>query len=265
MKHWLLSIAGLLLLAGCEAAATPVVAVVQPTNTAEIIATLPPPIRYGLAANINGYLDERGLLEETALVEFLPAGGLLAGYDLIATYGLFDDWQQSPTAHHFALILNTHLAPLDNPTIAQLIRRSVNTQALVNATGIDGAQAAIVEHLPSETIKTELANAGFPDGFQLTFAAMPVPATNNVINQLADSNLQTDRVEANADNISNMLSNNRAHLFLIRWVSEDEQQQWIQVVGEENFIALYTLPISYQADASLTITFTSQGWPLPAR
>ncbi|MDQ7025647.1 MAG: hypothetical protein Q9P01_02530 [Anaerolineae bacterium] len=255
-------------LVGCEAQATPIAAVssVATVEPQFVDVTQPPPMRYGIADHTLPYVTDIGQIREFALVESMPPNPDLTTYDVALAYGIYEGWQQAPISHTVSLIINAQLAPLNNIDIQTLLRQSLNTQAIIDSTGISGLIAAASERLSAAQIRNTLANLGYPDGFRLTVAIEPLPATQTVIQQLTAINLDivTTEIESLAE-AEDILANNRAHVLLIRWQNESERSQWVARVGENFIIDLYTLPISYVARDSITISFTENGWAIADR
>jgi hypothetical protein len=261
MRGFLVFIVAWLLVA-CEAEATPIAFVAEPTGQAEEtapIATNPPNLLYGLFANTEGYVRDLAEMQSRATVETFYDSSRFANYDIVAAYGVFEGWQVSPTTQHLALVINANLAPLDNETIRALIPQAIDSQALIAELAINGMQPGAITSLPNATIRTSLANAAYPDGFQLTVASSPLPGLGILLAQFNASNISVQLIEADT------IADNRAHLLLISWTEEAERAEWILQVGEENFVEIYSLPISYLAKDGIQIEFSENGWPLPLR
>lgn len=256
-----------IILVGCEAQATPIAAVrVETVEPQFIDVTQPPPIRYGIADHTVPYVMDIEQIRAIALVETMPPNPDLTPYDVAVAYGTYEGWQQAPTSHTVALVINAQLSPMDIADIQTLLRQSLNTQAIVDSTGISGLSAAPTETLSTAQIRNTLANSGYPDGFRLTVAIEALPSIETVVQQLANINLEIVVTEIETlGEAENILANNRAHLLLMRWQSANERSQWVERVGENHIIDLYTLPISYVASADVTISFTENGWPIASR
>ncbi len=256
-------------LAACEAPATPLPAVLPPTSTPIPIPTLPPPVRYAFTANTSGYVTSIDEIAKTGLIDHLGDNttdmGVLAGYDIIVTLGRVDGWAQSPASPHAALVMNTTLAPLDSPLAADAVRRSLDPQAVAEKFGIVGLETAPLTPLDSVTIRTQLANGGFPDGLDLILRDQTLPGVPQFIDQWATNGVRVQEASAAHDDLVSLYEQQRAHLFLIAWYTAEERQEWAARVGAENVIDLYTLPISYHAASDLEIRFTKDGFPIGTR
>jgi hypothetical protein len=179
---------------------------------------------------------------------------------------VYEGWQQAPISHHIALVMNPDLSPMDNPEIHTIIQQALNPQALVDIIGIPGLITANNNALPTAELRNQLANLGYPDGFRLTLAAQALPARELVLQQLNAIHLDLTTIDIDSSQQAmDILQNNRAHLLLIRWTNDDQHHSWIEKVGSENLIDLYTLPISYVVAEGLTISFTENGWPIGSR
>jgi hypothetical protein len=124
---------------------------------------------------------------------------------------------------------------------------------------IAGMQAGSLAALPNASIRTSLANMGYPDGFQLSLAASPLLGLGTIIEQLNANNISVQVIEADS------LIENRAHLLLALWTDEAERDEWVSQMGEANVIEIYGLPISYLVKDGIQIEFSENGWPLPSR
>lgn len=256
-------------LAGCEVTATPLPAVLPPTSTPIPIPTLPPPVRYAFTANTVGYVESLDVIQKTGLIDKLGDNttdmGVLAGYDIVVTLGRIEGWAQSPIFPHVALVLNTSLAPLDSPLAADAVRRSLDPQAIAAQFGIAGLDPAALTPLDTITIRTQLANGGFPDGIDLVLRHQTLPGVPQFIDQWAASGVRVQEASAERADIADLYAGKRAHLFLTAWYTPEERQAWEDRVGAENLIDLYILPISYKTTPDLEITFTDDGFPLGVR
>jgi hypothetical protein len=113
-----------LLLVGCEAQATPIALVAEPTGElveASPAATNPPNLLYGLFANTEGYVVDLAEIQSRALVETFYDSNRYVDYDIVAAYGVLEGWELSPIRQHLALVINPNLAPLDNEAIRAFI------------------------------------------------------------------------------------------------------------------------------------------------
>jgi hypothetical protein len=220
------------------------------------------PIRYALAANTAQGVADMTLLERSAQVTTLSGTlnptDLGEKFEIIAAYGTYTDATQSPTSVNYALVINIGLTPLDS--IANLLPQSIDPASITELLGIPGAQPFSKDITMSQTtLRTELANTGWPDGIDILFAndqAVGVDATSTYF---ARSGLRLIPVPRQS-------SMNHTHLALVSWTTDDERQGWVEWAGADSpMIDLFTLPISYWAIPDLTITYSPQGWPVPAR
>lgn len=268
----------IILLAACGPEATPF-PVDLPTPDTAMSASLGTPeaapgvnaapgvIRYALAANIAGLVDDLSLIEQTARVETLAApvnpDDLGSRYDIIAAYGDLPGGQRSPIEHHVALVLNPALSPTNDADIAGILRRAINPQAILPAMTIPGAMPELLESDSPTTLRVELANAGWPDGFDLNLVYDDAPGVEAVIAALQSISIVV--YARQADDALAAFETNQANLALITWSTPEERATWEKREGDANVIPLYTLPISYLAVEGLTITFTPSGWPVAHR
>lgn len=262
----LICIMAVVVISACQPEATPVANVVPPTATVDMIETLAPPIHYVLGSTIQNMDSIRDEIAQSALL--IPASGLteesLLGtdYDIIADYGLIDGWQQSPVVPTVSLIINPNLAPLNDDTIANIIRNGVDGVRIVNQTNISGTLPLAISTIRLTSLKTEFANMGYPDGFELQMGVAEIPHHDAIITELNGLNLDLQITQDTLDNIATQLTNNRLHIALIKWNNVSEKAIWTSAVGEMNVIDLYQLPISYLASPDLNITFSDNGFPI---
>ncbi len=254
----------ILLLAACEQAATPfpVDVVLDTTPTAPPLTTAPAPvaIRYALDSNTTGYAPELENLPASIQLERLTTAmnpaDLGLRYDLMAAYGLWPGATPSPVLSRVGLIINP-IPPLNEPALVRVIEAALDMHTLNTELNLPGMEIAPLER-QNTSLKETLANYGWPDGFDLTFAHELIPGYQQISQQLAAYNIVTRQIPTTD-------ATDRAHLLLVSWQTPDERDQWAQHFGDQTvFLDLYSLPISYWAIDGLPVTFTAAGWPLPA-
>jgi len=252
-------------LAACAPKPTPFPVDIPPTPTATPIPGAPPtPIRYALAANTAGFVADWDLIASSGSIEQLTEAPNPADigtrFEVIAAYGKWAGAAESPILPRVGLVINSTFAPLDDPTVANIVRRALDPAAILINLEIPGAEAAAAETAASITLRTELANVGWPDGFDTILAYEPIPGIAEISSQLAAIGIITKPIA---------LSNStweRTHLAIITWTAPEKRAEWVERAGgESNVIDLYTLPVSYWAAPDLAITFTPGGWPLATR
>ncbi|MEO8395908.1 MAG: hypothetical protein ABI700_23130, partial [Chloroflexota bacterium] len=138
------------------------------------------------------------------------------------------------------LVINTTLPPLDNAALAEIVRRALDPAKIVSALAIPGAQPVAATPVDPLTLRTELANAGYPDGFDLTVSAQIAPGAAAIVQVLAAVGIET-RVVTNPSEV--------VHLILTTAQAADA-------------LPLFTVPLSYRAIDGLSISFTSSGFPI---
>jgi len=256
MKRFLLILLGLFI-AGCEAQATPIAALITPTDTPPPTTVPLPELRYAVASNLVPYA---GNLEQTVAFEVYDSNLPLSEYDVVVAYGVYDGWQQAPQSHRVSLVLNPNLPPFDDATIRGMIPQIIDIQAVLDTIAIPGVQQTAVLTVQSSTVlRTELANAGYPDGFPVTLATEVVPAVDILIGQLSQLALDVRLIEIS----DTVLSDNQAHMLLFMWSQESERATWSAQVGDENVIDLWTMPISYVTAEGIQVEFNENGLPIP--
>jgi len=256
-----------LLIGACsDDAATPFPAQLPTTPTSPPQATDIPPIRYVLGANTIGYVADLAALEAAAQVEqraeSVDPAGLGGAFDLVATYGAYEGWQRSPLTPQAMLVINPDADPL-TPDLADLLRRAINPQPVVDALGIPGVNPAMVMSVSPRALREQLANAGRPDGLQIALGHTFVPGAEAIAAQLDAINVDVRLVAVPADEINAALTAGRVQMALVTWTDPAQQADWRGLFGAAYTADLYNLPISYLAVDGLTINTTPGGWPLP--
>lgn len=263
LAFWLIVIVAVV---SCQPEATPVANVALPTPTEDIIATQPPLIRYVLGEHVQNNAQLREQISENGTI--IPFSSLTeesvpgSDYDVIISYGSIDGWTQSPVLPTVSLVINPRFAPLDDDVIANLIRNSIDTTAIVNNMAINGTIPLASSAIPADSLRTELANMGYPDGFHLQMATDSIPQIFAVESQLSAINIETNPTIRSSAEIFSGIENSRLHLAIILWYTVSDKSRWTTLVGENNVIDLYQLPISYLATPDLSISIADNGFPI---
>ena len=262
-RVWLLALA---LLAACEPDATPLPAFVAATTTPAPATATPGPLRYALTSDTGGSVAEMALLQASAEVVTLGAdeAAELGSYALLAGYGDRPGWARSPVTPRVSLAIGARRTPLDSDAMAEMIVNGLDAAALVAAGGIGGSEPLSVASA-APTTRTTLANAGWPDGFDVTLGDAGLPGAEAAAAQLTALGLRVTRVRLPPDELVPALADGRANLVLIAWTDEAARQALAEAVGAARVVDLYTLPIAFQAADGLRLTFTPGGWPLASR
>jgi len=269
----------LLLFVGCQPVATPV-AVITPTATevpeiAVVTATAvmidveptasAPEIRYGISASMQNTLPDivqLGATGELVILDNMSQPDILGNQaDMLITYGTIEGWQQSPEALQIALIINSEAEPFANPMIANIVRRSINPGSIAQQLQITGLAVGASEAVESLQLRTDLANAGYPDGFVVELGYMPLPGLREIISQFSEVNIDVQSKQMTFKALQADFASGDVHLGLILIKSPEQQQEWITQIGEANVINLYSVPISYQVLPELDVSFTDYGIP----
>jgi hypothetical protein len=153
---------------------------------------------------------------------------------------------------------------LSDPSLLNLLRHSLNPQSIVDSLAIAGAVSDTVEFSPPMAIRTELANAGWPDGLILSMAYAAAPGAAQIAEQLVSVGINAHLSAMTNGDLNTAFNDGIIQAAFITWETPNERQEWVSRFGDANVIDLYTVPISYLAVSGLTITFTPGGWPIPA-
>lgn len=242
-----------LLAAACEPEATPLPVILPTLPSAATATPLPEtqPLRYALAPDVANFLsaDDERLISADALILPLDAppttDALGTDYEILVALSAFPESSEAPAPLRVVLRLNTALAPLDDPEIAAIVRQAVNPQTFASALGFPTEQSG--DTPAPETLRASLANAGYPDGFDLTLATDFTADAETIMQNLSALRLEVRLATADED----------AHLTLTSAPSSAESSSEI--------IELLTVPIYYSAVPGLDVKFTPAGFPIISR
>ena len=239
--------AGLLLLVcACEPTATPLPVNLPTLPPPSPTAGTPAPLRYAVAPDTLPYLSDadRSLISASAQIIPLDTApvteDLGTRYEIVVALGDLPDGTRTDSPLELDLVVNPSLPPLDNPKLVDILRRAIDPQKIVAALHIPGAQAAAAQPSDLLTIRSDLANAGYPDGFDVTVTAAP-----------------------GADALAQLLDAVGIETRIITTVGEATHLTLVSgQTPPANAIPLCTIPISYRAVDGLKINFTPSGFPI---
>lgn len=229
-------------LVACEPEATPLPVNLPTRAVVTDTPAAPQTPRYAIAPDALPYLtaEDRRLISASAeIVPYEETGD----YALVVSLTPLPDGTQAPDPLHLSLIVNTALPPLDAPQIEQIVRMAVDPQQLAQALGIPPDLAGAAPTLTTQALRSDLANAGYPDGFDLTLAAEIPSIAGNLAAQLAAVGIQARIVPAGEP----------AHLTLTTGALSPQA------------IPLLYLPVYFRAQEGLTVTFAPSGFPIIRR
>jgi hypothetical protein len=250
LRFGLVCLAALLLFCACapEPTPLPVILPTLPPSTATpaLDATLAP-LRYAVAPDALPFLSDADRAAIAAAGAELvplaapPADADLSTYDLVVSAADFPGASAVPSELQVSLTLNTTL-PLDNPALADVVRAAIDPQRVAQSLGF-ASDSSASPSLTTAALRETLANAGYPDGFDLTFASRSLPGADALTRMLGAVGIDAREVAADTP----------AHLALTT------------APPDANAIALYRLSLHFHAADGLTITFTPSGFPLASR
>ncbi len=248
-----------IVLIGCESQSTPIASISTPTDVPQTTSVPIPELRYGVAGSLAQYLTNSS---EYTNFEVLGSSSSIEDFDLVIAYGIYDGWQLSPQSHHVSLAINANLPPLDNFALLELIPRMIDAQALISEIQISGIQQTRAQSPENVgTVRTILANAGYPDGIQLVLATNTTFALDELIRQFAVRSIDLRLIEMTEA----VFSDNQAHLALFFWTQDNEREALASQVGYEHIIDLFTVPISYITPSGISVDFSENGLPIPSQ
>ncbi len=242
----------LLLVCACEPEATPLPVNLEPAATITPTAVSPTEaqtLRYAVSPDTLAYIapaDQQQISSHAALVTLDAQPNpedLGTQYEIAVALGDWADSTAAPSPLTISLAIDTALPPLDDPVLADIVRRAADPQQMVLALAFPATQAASTNSSDPLALRAELANAGYPDGFDLSIASEITPAADALAQTLAAINIHARRTTN---------PNEPAHLTLTTAQTPDATP-------------LLTIPIRYRAVDGLTITFTPSGFPVAQR
>ncbi|NDJ59740.1 MAG: hypothetical protein GYB67_01370 [Chloroflexi bacterium] len=275
-RWWLVARLAVLIcgLAACEPEVTPL-----PVNITPVVSATPDPataapsaIRYVFARNTAGHVADLDLIAEGAVVNLLPSSlpaadqidaDLGMQYDVLVAFGDLPGGQRSPVDYRIVLVIDPMQSPLNDPGVADVIRASLDARFVADA--IPGAE--VEPHTPADLTdsRVRLANAGWPDGFDVAVGAAAAPGALELAAQLEVLSIG-GRVESlRPDEALTALQTGQIQMAIVALTSPEARAAWVEAVGADALTDLYSLPISYRAMPELQITFTPMGWPLASR
>ena len=239
----------LLLLAACEPEATPL-PVSLPTSTSS--PAPPPPIRYGLVnPDLLAAIIPANNPPQIETITDPSATDLLgAQFDIIIAPGSWQEATPTPIEIQVGLVINSELYPLDDPALRLIISDLVRHDSITADLDIPGIRVTPIATSDLRTLRTRLANAGWPDGFDLIVVLADLPGRTPLVDRFTSAGLQIQQARDFAWDST--------HLALIRWIGDSPPADWTRA----DIVTLYSLPVSYQAIPELDITFSPTGWPL---
>ncbi len=265
MRHPVLLLLCMLLLAACNTEPTPFPAVLTPTPSPTPRPTALPPVRYALAANVVDRVAALNEIERTAQVELLTDAAdpaqLGDRFDIVVTYGVYDGWDRSAITPQVSMVINPQAAPL-TPELADTLRQGINPQAVVEALQLPGVAPASAITTSKTALREQLANVGRPDGLSLVVGHTYVPGIEQIVAQLEAINVRVRTVALDHGDLRDALDTGRVQVGVVTWAATEEQRAWRDLYGAAYTVDLYSLPISYLAVPSLSVRFTADGWPI---
>lgn len=251
-----------LLLGGCIAQPTPFP--VTPIQTKEAATPAPeqtngeiipalPLLQYGILPNALDFFPYEQF--KSMDIEIKPISDLSdpEKFDVMTGYGIYDGWTRAPVRiTPLSIVMNTTIAPLNDPEIANVMRSVIPSSHIVEQLDISGITILAAE-VDSKTTREALANMGYPDGFTIYGSVANLPGINLIIEALASANITLVVVDDEVP-LANL------HIS-IQQLDETTRQTYDQ----NQIIDLFTLPISYIARDNIQTTFTADGWVIATR
>ncbi|MCK6578600.1 MAG: hypothetical protein L6Q98_10900 [Anaerolineae bacterium] len=242
-----LRIAALLLaLAGCESAATPLPAALIPTPS-PLSATAVPSLHYAFSPEAFAYW---GSELPAGAVQFQPGIDDLAQVDIAVAFGNPPGMSSTPAALVVGLRLNAESPPLDDSQVADLVVQAFQPQviaaALADLGAVPAISAAADEAASPGSLRTALANAGYPDRLPLTLTAH-LPGAERLPQIVQPYGIDLRLVEPSAAS-----SRSLVHGEITAGTAQPSGNGWI---------ALLRIPISIRVREGLNVRYDDSGLP----
>ncbi|MBZ0292400.1 MAG: hypothetical protein K8L99_07505 [Anaerolineae bacterium] len=248
----------------CEPEPTPFPVDMPSEEITQLPATQEQPvaIRYALAANTENHVSDLNLIaakaEITQLEDTFSAADLGTRFDVIAAYGNWPGAILSPVTPTVSLVINTSVAPFTDESIIPILEASVDPASVLEALAIPVERSASGGSSPAD-LRVQLANAGWPDGFERALGHSNPPGVDEIVQQWAAIHITA------YPQLMTQAEVNPYDLLLVQWSSPDERELWSTIFGATTRVVdLYSLPISYWAVPEVNIEFTPGGWPVPS-
>lgn len=206
----------------------------------------PASLRYAISDSLLPYLTDEDRRLISASAEIIPhrledADVLGNDYDFLLSANDSIGGKSAPAPLQVNLLIDPTLSPLDNATLADILRRVIIPKQVVSLAQALPTPSPTELPISPAAIRAELANAGYPDGFDLTLSSPFTAEANAVVEALAAYGIEV-----------RIVSNQPAHLT-------------ITSLPTANAILLYDIPLTYLATDGLIITFTPSGFPIASR
>ncbi len=260
-SRFLALVAGLLLtVCACEPEATPLPVNLDLEATAAPQVTTeatPATVRYALAPNLVDYFPDAVKAELNDHTEFIaldappnPAD-LGTRYDIVVSFGELPNGEKVAGSLNLELALHPSLGPTSDANVYGVIQAATAPQNIIAMLNIAGAQASEQPQPSRLALREALANAGYPDGLDITFAASRyAPGQQEVVQLLEQVGIHPRLIDLNG------ASANDTHLVL------DTQYDRGEPFLDYGVIGRYSIPIRYAAVPNLTVTLDQGGFPL---
>lgn len=267
MRLLLMCLLALLLMTGCEEAAQPLPAVADETPTPETVEpTAVAELRYALHPNTAGAVPSIDALSvNVTALQLQEAPGendLGQNFDLVAAYGDYFGWERTPVTVTVALVVGEDSI---DPDLMDTVIAGIDGQVMADGLGIPGSESLLTAQTNPGEVRALLANLGYPDGAEAVLGVAFVPRPEIIRDRLSELGVRTRIESVSVDDARSGLRDGSLPLALVTWTDETDVDTWQSADGVYRVQPLLTLPISYQVVDGITVTFTTDGWPLPVR
>lgn len=260
MRKLLVLAVALVVLAGCEQTATPLPVALQITDTPAPTSEVPR-LRFAYSIDALAMFAGRDTLAAHAeLSIYDPSVDFQTPYDLVVVLGKQENLTLAPERITIRLILDTTQPPLDDPEVERLVRSAFDPIRLAEAFAYLSAAPVNegAEIVDPARVRTELANAGYPDGLPITVLVDHLPRSEVLTDILRPFGINIRLISGDDTGSDVQFPSGDANAFLT-----GSNPTWLSQVDAENVINLYSVPISYRAADRIALTFDAQGFPVP--
>lgn len=172
-------------------------------------------------------------------------------FDIAIRLGDADGWTRTPIPLTIGLVMRPSFE------FADVIWRAIDPLEW----GMGGITPLHDGTTPYTVLRADMANLGKPDGFVIRLGMQSLVGEDALRAQLGTYFIETQAIILTNENRIEPLTSSTIDMMLISWFTDAEKSEWVNLVGDENVLPLFAVPINYLVNPSLTITLSEQGLP----
>ncbi|MCU0482100.1 MAG: hypothetical protein MUE54_12955 [Anaerolineae bacterium] len=250
----------LISLTACEGEPTPFPAqIVTPTpdpaaivQTATVTTPATPAIRYAIDPSLaNVPITLIGNIQRLDSQTTLLITDLGVNFDIAIRLGDADGWTRAPIPLTIGLVMRPSFE------FADVIWRAIDPPEW----GMVGIMPLHDGTTPYAVLRADMANLGKPDGFVIRLGVQSLVGEEALRAQLGTYFIETQAIPITNENRIEALTASTMDIMLVSWFTDAAKAEWVNLVGDENVLPLFTAPINYLVNPNLTVTLSEQGLP----